>query len=150
MSAEGVATRIVAVDIAGAFDKVSHPRVLYKAQHYGVYGMLLDWLRDYLLDRSITVVVSGPISLPHGITARVPQGSVLGPTLFLLYIYDAEDHLPQGVDLATYVDDTTLFQCLTAMENIDHSSAVFRTQLIASKPGELAGESHLNEVSHRP
>ena len=150
MSAQGGAARVVAVDIAGAFDKVSHPGVLYKAQHYGVSGMLLDWLTDYLLDRSITVAVRGHISLPHSITAGVPQGSLLGPTLFLLYINDAEDHLPQGVDLAVYADDTTLFQCLTAMENIDHSSAVFRTPLIASKPGELAGESHLNQVSHRP
>ena len=79
MSAQGGAAGVVAVDIAGAFDKVSHPGVLYKAQQYGVAGMLLDWLIDYLLDRSITVVVGGQISLPHGITAGVPQGSLLGP-----------------------------------------------------------------------
>ena len=88
--------------------------------------MLLDWLIDYLLDRSIAVVVGGQICLPHGITAGVPQGSLLDPTVFLLYINDAEDHLPQGVDLVAYADVTTLFQCLTAMENIDHSSAVFQ------------------------
>ena len=112
--------------------------------------MLLDWLIDYLLDRSITVVVGGQISLPHGITAGVPQGSLLRPTLFLLYIDDAEDPPPQGVDLYAYADDATLFQCLTAMENNDHSSAVFRTQLIASKPGELAGQAHLSRLRHRP
>ena len=78
-----------------------------------------------VLDRSITVVVDGHISLPHGITVGVPQGSLLGPTVFLLYIHDAENHLPQVVDLAVYADDTALFQCLTAMKNIDHSSAVF-------------------------
>ena len=44
----------------------------------------------------------------------------------MLHINDAEDHLPQGVDLAAYADDTTLFQCLTAMENIYHSSVVFQ------------------------
>ena len=141
---------MVAVDIAGAFDKASHPGVLYSAQHYGVSGMLLDWLRDCLLDRSITVVVGGQISLPHGITAGVPQGSLLGPTLFLLYIYDAEDHLPQGVDLAAYVDDTALFQCMTAMENIDHSSAVLQNTVDILEAWKLAGESHLNRVSHRP
>ena len=68
----------------------------------------------------------GQISFPRGITAGVPQGSLLGPTLFLLYINDAEDPPPQGVDLYAYADDATLFQCLTAMENIDHSSAVFQ------------------------
>ena len=61
VSAQGRAARVVAVDIAGAFDTVSHPGVLYKAQQYGVSGMLLDWLRDYLLDRSIMVVVGGQI-----------------------------------------------------------------------------------------
>ena len=48
--AQAGAARVVAVNIAGAFDKVSHPGVLYKAQQYGVFGMLLDWLRDTLLD----------------------------------------------------------------------------------------------------
>ena len=71
--AQGGAARVVAVDIAGAFDKVSNPGVIYKAQQYGVSGMLLDWL----LDRSFTVVVVGQISLPHSITAGVPQGSLL-------------------------------------------------------------------------
>ena len=93
VSAQGGAVRVVAVDITGAFDKVSHPGVLYKVQPDGVSGMLLDWLIDYLLDRSITVVVGGQIFLPHNITVGVPQGSLLSPTLFLLYITDAEDHL---------------------------------------------------------
>ena len=129
MSAQRAAARVVAVDIAGAFDKISHPGVLYEVHQYGVSGVLLDWLIDYLLDRSITVVVGGQISLPRGITAGVPQGSLLRPTLFLLYINDAEDHLPQGVNLYAYADDATLFQCLTAMENIDHSSAVFQNAI---------------------
>ena len=88
--------------------------------------MLLDWLIDYLLDRSITVVVGGQISIPHDITAGVPQGDLLGPILFLLCINDAEYHLPQFVGLAGYADNKTLFQCLTAMENNDQSSAVFQ------------------------
>ena len=125
VSAQGVAASVVPVDKAGAFDEVSHQGVLYKAQQYGVSGMLLHWLIDYLVDQSITVVVRGQISFPHGITAGIPQGSLLGPTVFLLYINDAEDHLSQGVDLAVYADDTALFQCLNAMENIDNSSAVF-------------------------
>ena len=97
--------------------------------------MLLDWPIDYLLGRSITVVVGGQISLPRGITAGVSQHSLLGPTLFLLYINDAEDHLPQGVDLYAYADDATLFQCLTAMENIDHSSAAFQNAVHSLESG---------------
>ena len=127
----GGAVRVVAVDIAGAFDRVSHLGVIHKAQQYGVSGMLLAWLRDYLLDRRLSVVVGGQSSSPHRITAGVPQGSLLGPTLFLLYMNDADDHLPQGVDLAAYADDTTLFQCLSAMDTIDHSSTVLQNALDA-------------------
>ena len=110
--------RVVAVDIAGAFDRVSHPGVIHKAQQYGVSGMLLAWLKDYLLDRRLSVVVGGQSSSPHRITAGVLQGSLFGPTLSLLYMNDADDHLPPGVDLAAYADDTTLFQCLSTMDTI--------------------------------
>ena len=110
--------------------------------------MLLDWLIDYLLDRSITVVVGGQISIPHDITAGVPQGSLLDPTLFLLCIHDAEYHLPQFVGLAVYADNKTHFQCLTAMENNDHSSAVFRNGVDILEAWETSWR--IAFVSHRP
>ena len=131
VAARGGAVRVVAVDIAGAFDRVSYPGVIHKAQRYGVSGMLLAWLGDYLLDRRQSVVFDGQSSSPHRVTAGVPQGSLLGPTLFLLYTNDADDHLPPGVDLAAYADDTTLFQCLSTMNTIDHSSTVLQNALDA-------------------
>ena len=124
MNAEGGAARVVAVDIARDFDKVSHPGVLYKFYRYCGYSILLEWLRAYLLGLRLTVVVGGQKSLPHGITAGVPQDSLLGPIQFLLYINDAENHLPQGVDLTASADDTAHFQCLKAMDNIDFSFPV--------------------------
>ena len=108
-SARGGSTRVLAVDVAGAFDKVSHPGLLHKASRYGLSGALLAWLQDYLCDRRLQTTINGFTSSLYPISAGVPQGSILGPTLYLLYTNDAEDHLPAGVELAAYADDTTLY-----------------------------------------
>jgi hypothetical protein len=114
-SGEGGVVRVLAADIAGAFDKVSHAGVLHKASCYGIAGPLLTWLQSYLSGRKIKAVVSGCESPLHPISAGVPQGSILGPTLFLLYINDCEDNLPPGVDVAVYADDTTVYQCISVL-----------------------------------
>ena len=113
---QGGLVRVLAVDIAGAFDKVSHRGVLHKAAQYGIQGCLHNWLRSYLHDRKIRVVVGGQSSSTHTIKSGVPQGSILGSTLFLLYTNDAEDHLPPETQLAVYADDTTLYNCIASRE----------------------------------
>ena len=105
----GGAVRVLAANIAGAFDKVSHRGVLHKAASYGITGPLLNWLSDYLYDRKLQAVVGGASSEPYKTDAGVPQGSILGPTLFLLYVNDARDVLPEGITPAVYADDTTLY-----------------------------------------
>ena len=96
----GGAVRVLAVDIAGAFDKVSHRGVLHKAASYGITCPLLNWLSDYLYNRKLQAVVGGASSEPYKIDAGVPQGSILGPTLFLLHVNDACDVLPEGITSA--------------------------------------------------
>lgn len=106
---QGGLARVLAVDIAGAFDKVSHPGVLHKAHHYGIRGPILNWLASYLSNRHLRAVVGGQASATFPVSAGVPQGSILGPTLFLIYTNDAEKCLSPGTDLAVYADDTTMY-----------------------------------------
>ena len=105
----GGAVRMLAVDIAGVFDNVSHRGVLHQAASYGITGPLLNWLSDFLYDRKVQAVVGGASSESYKIDAGVPQGSIIGPTLFLLYVHDACDILPERITPAVYADDTTLY-----------------------------------------
>ena len=104
--------RVLAVDIAGAFDKVSLRGPLRKAEALGISGELLQWIRSYLADRKLRAVVAGHTSTSQGIGAGVPQGNILVPILFLLDVNDLEDHPPPGVELAVYADDTTIYTVL--------------------------------------
>jgi len=129
--ASGGCVRLLAADIAGAFDKVSHLGVLHKAEACGISGPLLAWLRSYLSDRTLRAILSGFASDAFGVAAGVPQGSVLGPTLFLLYVNDLEDHLPPGVKLAVYADDTTLYLLLHSPSSATTDSATLQAALDA-------------------
>ena len=123
----GGAVRALAVDIAGAFDKVSHLGVLHKLRSYGIAGTLHQWLTSYLTDRTLQAVVGGATSPQFPVTAGVPQGSILGPTLFVIYVNDAAEVLPCGVVPATYADDTTLFSLIPSADHAATSCATFQT-----------------------
>lgn len=79
-------TDLIIMDFSKAFDKVPHRRLTYKLDWYGVRGRTLDWVRDFLADRTQRVVLEGAESPLGYVMSGVPQGSVLGPILFLLYI----------------------------------------------------------------
>ena len=81
------------LDISKAFDKVWHRGLLYKLEKAGIRGSLLKWFESYLLNREIRVVIEGCNSDWKEISAGVPQGSILGPILFLIYINDICDDI---------------------------------------------------------
>ena len=100
---------VLAVDIAGAFDRVSQPGLLHRAATLGIGGGLLQWLLDYLRTRTLSAIVNGWESAQFQIKAGVPQGSILAPTLFLMYVNDTETCLSPSTRMGVYADDTTLY-----------------------------------------
>ena len=101
------ATRAVALDISKAFDRVWHAGLLHKLKSCGISGQIFGLISSFLSNRRLQVVLDGKSSQEHPVNAGVPQGSILGPTLSLLYIND----LPDDVicNIAIYADDTTLY-----------------------------------------
>ena len=74
------------MDFSKTFDVVPHKHLLEKLRYYGIKGPCMDWIKDLLKNRYQTVVVDGEYSEEAAVTSRVPQGSVLGPILFLAFI----------------------------------------------------------------
>ena len=101
------ATRTVALDISKAFDRVWHAGLLHKLKSYGISGQIFGLISSFLSNRRLRVVLDGKSSQEYPLNAGVPQGSILGPTLFLLYI----NELPDDVicNIAIDADDTTLY-----------------------------------------
>ena len=100
-------TRAVFLDISKAIDKVWHDGLIFKLKTYGVSGPFLTLIKSYLMNRKQRVVLNGKCSEWSEITAGVPQGSVLGPLFFLIYINDLVDGLSSEAKL--FADDTSLF-----------------------------------------
>ena len=110
------ATRAVALDISKAFDRVWHAGLLLKLRSFGISGQIFGLISSFLSNRRLQVVLDGKSSQEYPVSARVPQGSILGPTFFLLYI----NNLPDDVicDIAIYADDTTLYSKCDRASNL--------------------------------
>ncbi|KAA3681739.1 uncharacterized protein DEA37_0013143 [Paragonimus westermani] len=103
------------LDMSKAFDRVNHTILLQKLKQQGVTGKLLAWLENYLMDRVIQVRVDGALSKPVAVTSGVPQGSVLGPTLFLIYANDIPNLVRCKIIL--FADDIKLWASIHTSED---------------------------------
>ena len=93
------------LDISKAFNKVWHKGLIYKLKQNGILGNILNIIIDFLNFRNYIVVLNGQVSHWTSIEAGVPQGSILGPLLFLIYINDLSDNLSTNTEL--FADDTS-------------------------------------------
>ena len=99
---------IVFLDILKAFDRVWHPGLLHKLREFGITGNLFNWLESYLTGRRQKVVIGGEESSILGTNAGVPQGSILGPLLFLIFINDIVEIVENPIYL--FADDASLMK----------------------------------------
>ena len=99
-------TPSVFLDLSKAFDTIDHNILLHKLEFYGVRGLALNWFQSYLTDRKQYVLYNNVQSQTLDITCGVPQGSVLGPLLFLIYVNDIANCLAHS-KLISFADDTT-------------------------------------------
>ena len=97
----------MALDIYKAFVRVWHAGLLHKLKSYGLSGRIFGLTSSFLSNRWLPVVLDGKSSQNYPVNAGVPQGSILGPTPFLLYINDLPDDI--FFNIAIYADDTTLY-----------------------------------------
>ena len=98
-----------------AFDTVPHLRLIEKLKGYGISGSLLMWLMNFLQGRSQRVVLNGIQSQWLEVTSGVPQGSILGPLLFVLYINDIAENIQ--CKLGVFADDTKIYSIINNMCN---------------------------------
>jgi len=102
-----------------AFDSVSHPKLLIKLKA----GNLLAWITDFLSNRSQCVRLGNSLSQPISVMSGVPQGSVIGPTLFLLFVNEVIDVFDNlAVSFKLYADDIKLYSCYNITSSCDDLS----------------------------
>ena len=104
----------VLLDFSKAFDKVDHVQLLSKLEKYGIRHSLLSWITSFLSSREQTVLVEGKSSSAAPVTSGVPQGTVLGPLLFLVYINDIASKLSPGTKIRLFADDSLLYRVINS------------------------------------
>ena len=113
----GKQSDLILLDFSKAFDKVNHLKLLYKLQLHGIQGQTLGWIESFLIGRTQCVVLDGDSSTELPVSSGVPQGSVLGPILFLLYINDLPDNIQSNVRL--FADYTAVYLTVQGQEDAD-------------------------------
>ena len=108
---------IVYLDFRKAFDLVPHNKLIIKLKSLGIEGNVLNWIKAWLSNRQQRVVIDGKNSNYKNVTSDVPQGSVLGPIFFLIYINDLDVNITNNI--SKFADDTKLCTAAYSIENCE-------------------------------
>ena len=108
---------VVYFDLSKAFDSVPHRFLIHKLTSFGIHGNLLNWFSNYLANRLQRVSFNGSVSEWLPVTSGVPQGSILGPLLFLLYINDLPTVLSPNTLCAIFADDTKIYRNINSHQD---------------------------------
>ena len=106
---------IILLDFSKAFDMVPHQRLLSKLKHYGITNEIYNWTKTWLIQRIQRVVLDGEVSDQASVLSGVPQGTVLGPLMFLLYINDISKHINSPLRL--FADDCLLYRVISCKDD---------------------------------
>ena len=120
---KGKSVDVIFCDFQKAFDTVPHRRLLEVLSHYGIQNEALKWIKDFLTDRKMEVFVNGKKSSKKDVTSGVPQGSVLGPLLFIIYINLLIDKCGEE-NLFLYADDLKVFKEVSTNDDIENLQQV--------------------------
>ena len=112
---DGGVVDAIYLDFSKAFDTVPHRRLIGKLEAYGIKGNILKWIRDFLDGRIQQIMVNGVKSEITPVISGIPQGTVLGPVLFVIYINDLLDNIKS--DGLMFADDTKIFRHITSRED---------------------------------
>ena len=124
-------TDVIVMDFAKAFDKVSHKKLISKLRGYGINSSINQWIESFLHQRQRRAVCEGEISLWVSVTSGVPQGSLIGPILFLVFINDLPAKLQSKVRL--FADNTILYMAVTN----ETDAAILQKDLNFLKNGKI-------------
>ena len=137
---DGKQTDAIILDFTKAFDKVSYKHLCTKLRYYGTRGPTLDWINDFLSNRSQQVILDGCSSESLPVTSGVPQGTVLGPLLFLCYVNDIPDCVSSNICL--YANDILLYRTINTIDDCIQ----LQDDLYALQQWEKRWQMHFNPM----